>query len=456
MKRCMTLALALLMGAPFAVAQEPGLEAKRPVAFDYGGDLRLRYDFTNNLPDDDHGEKGHTDYARVRTRLWGKVTARRLELFARLANEFRYYNSRESDQGKQRFPDVTFVDSLYLKYSDLFGMMDVKVGRQEMAFGAKRIVSDGTGGDGSRSNYFDAIRLTFKFDKTRTLDAFAVYQAADDWMPTLGHTHDAKSKRGKGYDYETSGYDQNEYGLGLYYQDRSVKTFGWDLYYVFKVEEANHENDYGSFLAAIGDDTFTTHTFGIRILPKFTETLSGEGELAAQFGDDGHAAAMAYAGLTYARKDWAWAPKLTAAVQYMSGDEEGWTGDNAWHPVFNRETGVGEAVAPMFPKYAYNNFLYPHLKVGLTPAENHALTLQAGPMFAPTSENDGMGGSYGNFRGLYAQAKYTWAFGKAFDQAWLKGLACALQLEYLGKGDYFADDEDGDALFARMELTYKF
>ena len=41
MKRCMTLALALLMGAPFAVAQEPGLEAKRPVAFDYGGDLRL-------------------------------------------------------------------------------------------------------------------------------------------------------------------------------------------------------------------------------------------------------------------------------------------------------------------------------------------------------------------------------------------------------------------------------
>lgn len=456
MKRCMTLALALLMGAPFAVAQEPGLEAKKPVAFDYGGDLRLRYDFTNNLPDDDHGEKGHTDYARVRTRLWGKVTARRLELFARLANEFRYYNSRESDQGKQRFPDVTFVDSLYLKYSDLFGMMDVKVGRQEMAFGAKRIVSDGTGGDGSRSNYFDAIRLTFKFDKTRTLDAFAVYQAADDWMPTLGHTHDAKSKRGKGYDYETSGYDQNEYGLGLYYQDRSVKTFDWDLYYVFKVEEANHGNDYGSFLAAIGDDTFTTHTFGIRILPKFTETLSGEGELAAQFGDDGHAAAMAYAGLTYARKDWAWAPKLTAAVQYMSGDEEGWTGDNAWLPVFNRETGVGEAVAPMFPKYAYNNFLYPHLKVGLTPAENHALTLQAGPMFAPTSENDGMGGSYGNFRGLYAQAKYTWAFGKAFDQAWLKGLACALQLEYLGKGDYFADDEDGDALFARMELTYKF
>ncbi len=456
MKRCTTLAMALLMGLPALAASEAGLEQKKAFDVDFGGDLRLRYDFTNNLPDDDHGEKGHTDYARVRTRLWGKATVRQLEFFVRVANEFRYYNSRESDKGKQRFPDVTFIDNLYLKYSDLFGMMDVKLGRQEMAFGAKRIISDGTGGDGSRSNYFDALRLTFKFDNARTLDAFAVYQAADDWLPTLGHTHDAKSKHGKGYDYETSGYDQNEYGLGLYYQDRSNKAFGWDLYYVFKVEDANHGYDYGDFLGAIGDDTFNTHTFGVRILPRFSEELSGEAELAAQFGDDGHSAAMAYGGLTYAPKGWALKPKFTAAVQYMTGDEEGWTGDNAWHPVFNRETGVGEAVAPMFPKYAYNNFLYPHLKVGLTPAENHSLTLQAGPMFAPVSEDDGMGGSYGNFRGFYAQAKYAWAFGKAFDQAWLKGLACAVQLEYLGKGDYFADDEDGDALFARMELTYKF
>ncbi len=458
MKRCMTLACALLAGLPLVAAEAAALEEKAAADFDVGGDLRLRYDFTNNLPDEKHGEKGHTDYARIRTRLWGKMTVQRLELFLRLANEFRYYNSRESDKGKQRFPDVTYVDNLYLKYSDLFGMLDVKVGRQDMAFGNKRIISDGTGGDGSRSTYFDAIRLTFKFDKKRTLDAFAIYQAADDWLPTLGHTHDAKSKRTKGYDYETSGYDQNEYGLGLYYQDRSNANLGWDAYYVFKVEEANHSYDYGSFLgsANIDDDTFNTHTFGVRLLPKFTDTLSGEAELALQLGDDSHTAAMAYGGLTYAPKDLPLKPKFTAAVQYMSGDKDGWTGDNAWHPVFNRETGVGEAIAPMFPKYAYNNFLYPHIKVDLTPAEHHKLTLQTGPMFAPTSERDGQGGDYGNFRGYYAQAKYTFAFGKLLDANWMKGLACAVQLEYLSKGNYFDSGDDGDALFGRMELTYKF
>ena len=463
MKRCMCLAFALMMGLPLTAAEAGALEEKSAVDFDLGGDLRLRYDFTNNLPDEKHGEKGHTDYARVRTRLWGKVTADRLEFFVRVADEFRYYNSRESDKGKQRFPDVVFVDNLYLKYSDLFDFVDVKVGRQEMAFGAKRIISDGTGGDGSRSNYFDAVRLTFKFDQKRTLDAFAVYQKADDWLPTVGHTHDAKSKGTKGYDYETSGYDQDEYGAGLYYQDRSNDALGWDAYYVFKVEESIHSYDRGSFIDAVNGlegsdrDNFKTHTLGIRLLPRFSKTLTGELELAGQFGDEGHSALMAYGGLTYARKDWAMSPTFTAAVQYMSGDEDGWAGDNAWHPVFNRETGVGEAVAPMFNKYAYNNFLYPHLKVELKPFANHKLAFQTGPMFAPVSEKGAPdGGDYGTFRGYYAQVKYTLDIGKMTEARWLDGVAMAFTGEYLSKGDYFKDGDQGDALFGRMELTYKF
>ena len=462
MKRCMMMAFALMLGLPVMAAEGVALEDQSSAKFDFGGDLRLRYDFTNNLPDDGHGEKGHTDYARVRTRLWGKMTVQKLELFARVANEFRYYNSRESDKGKQRFPDVTFIDNLYLKYSDLFDFIDVKVGRQEMAFGSKRIISDGTGGDGSRSNYFDAVRLTFDFGNKRTLDAFAIYMDHEDWLPTLGHTHDAKSKHNKSYGYETSGYDQDEYGAGLYYQDRSNDEFGWDAYYVFKVEEAAHEYDHGSFISdwnslqGNNDDSFMTHTFGVRLMPKFTKNLSGEAELAVQFGDDSHLAMMAYGGLTYSRKDWAWQPKFTAAVQYMSGDEDGWAGDNAWHPVFNRETGVGETVAPMFPKYAYNNFLYPHIKLDLVPAENQKLSFQTGPMFAPTTEKASATEDYGTFRGYYAQVKYSIAIGKMIDSPWLKGLGMAFQGEYMSKGDYFNDGEDDDALFGRMELTYKF
>lgn len=449
MKHTLPLACLLLFSGTLAAAE---LESSAPKTWDwrFGGDLRLRYDFTNNLPTEKHTEKGHTDYARVRARLWSKLQTGNLELYLRVADEFRYYNSRESDKGKQRFPDVLFIDNLYLKYTDLFGLMDVKLGRQDMAFGAKRIISDGQGGDGSRSTSFDAARLTFKFSSKRTLDAFAIYQAREDWLPTLGKTHDAKSKHTKGYNYDTTGYNQNEYGAGLYYTDKSNTSFPWEAYYVWKVEQGHH-----SKALAKGETSFNTHTFGIRLLPKFTDTLSGEAELAVQTGDDSLAAAMAYGGLTYAPA-LTWKPKFTFGVQYMSGDEEGWRGDNAWLPVFNRETGVGEAVAPMFNKYAYTNFLYPHLKIGLTPAQGHAITFQTGPMFAPVREDDGHGGSYGTFRGYYASVKYAIDLNSLFAQDWLKGAGLAFTGEYLSKGDYFADGSDNDALFGRVELTYKF
>ncbi|MBQ9694035.1 MAG: alginate export family protein [Kiritimatiellae bacterium] len=451
MKRCMTLALAYLTGNLLFAGNVSNLnQDKSALDLSFGGDIRLRYDATNNMPNEKHGEKAHSDYMRLRTRLWGKAEMKQMELFLRVADEFRYYRSAEGDKGKQRFPDVLFIDNLYLKYSDLFDFVDVKIGRQEMSFGAKRIISDGTGGDGSRSNYFDAARLTFKFDNNRTLDAFGVYTARHDWLPTLGETHDAKSKGTKGYDYENTGYNQTEYGAGLYYTDKSNKEMPWEAYYVWKTEEGEH-----SKVIPKGQTDFQTHTFGLRLLPKFTETLSGETEVAVQFGDESSFATMVYGGLTYAPQI-ALKPKFTLGVQYMSGDKEGARGEDAWKPVFNRETGVGELVAPMFNKYAYNNFLYPHLKVDLTLSENQKLALQTGPMFAPVEESDGNGGHYGSFRGFYAQTKYSIALGKALDLPALKGFGMAFTGEVLTKGDYFAESQDGTAFFGRAEVTYKF
>ncbi|MEG2724669.1 MAG: alginate export family protein [Kiritimatiellia bacterium] len=436
------------------VADEP-LQSVTPIAFDFGGELRLRYDGTHALPTSSHGESENSDYLRLRTRLWGQMTAGQLTGFLRLADEFRYYRSPNSEKGKQRFPDTVFIDALYLTYADAFnGLMTITVGRQEMAFGAKRIISDGTGGDGSRSAYFDGARLTLNFDRQRTLDLFGVYMARHDWLPTLGKKHDATEAHTKAYDYETSGYNQTEYGAGLYYQDRSNKAFGWDAYYVYKVEDGEHSKVINKVTK--GTRTlFQTSTAGFRLLPQFTETISGEGEFALQAGTDSLLAVMAYAGVSYAPKV-TMKPKLTLATQFLSGDEKGYRGDHAWHAVFNRETGIGEVPAPMYDKYAYNNLLYPHVKVELTPFANHTVVAQVGPMFAPVREERTATEDYGNFRGLYAQVKYSFAVGKCFDAALMKGFSLAFTGEYLGKGDYFKDDAGRDALFGRAELNYKF
>lgn len=440
--------LAALLMTPFVLATDASTSSG-PV-WDFGGDFRFRGESCVNGPTATHKENAHTDYLRLRTHVWGKVTHDRFEGFLQLGNEFRYYRP-EKDKGKQRFPDVTFIDQFYFKGSDLFdGLLDIKIGRQNMSFGNKRIISDGTGGDGSRTTYFDALRLTFDFGNKRTLDAFAIYTARHDWLPTLGRTHDAKSKRTKSYDYDTTGYNHTEYGAGLYYTDKSYDALPWEAYYVWKTE--NGEN---STVIQKGD-TFTTHTFGTRLIPQFTKTLSGELEAAIQFGDDAHLAFLAHTGLTYA-PDWQCKPKFTAAVTYMSGDSNGGRGKHAWHSVFNRQVHYGDLVSAMFNKNAFNNFLYPHAAVQLLPTDLTKLDLQAGPIFAPVHEEAPNGDSYGTFRGFYAQVKYGIQLGKLLSESdCLSTLNLNLVGEVLTKGSDWFLDEDDTAFFGRVEFTYTF
>lgn len=409
-----------------------------------GVEIRARYDATHELPNDKRGESADSDYERIRTRVWGKVKEGDLTFFLRLANEFRDYHHPASNSSKQRFPDVLFIDNLYVQYDGLMdGDLSLKLGRQDMSFGAKRIISDGTGGDGSRSTYFDALRLTWKPAKGQSLDAFALYTHHEDLLPTAGKEH-ANGKRPS--DYDTTGYNQNEYGFGLYWQDRTSESLGWDAYYVFKGEHRRESSKY----YAEGENV-ETHTAGFRVLPKFSDRLSGELEAAMQVGDNSLAAQMAYGGLTFAPQadD---KVKLTAACLYLSGDEDGARGNSAWHQVFNRDTGVGETIAPMFTKYAYNNLVYPHVAADLKFGKPGKLHMEAGPMLTAVKED----AADGRTRGYFLQAKYSVDLGKAFDSKILKGASAAFTGELLQRENYFKEDARGLAAFGRIEIAYKF
>lgn len=418
--------------------------------WDFGGDLRLRLVGFVNLPSVAHDESPHTDYFRMRTRVWGKYTQDRFEAYLRLGNEFRHFFPDEY-KGAQRFPDVTFIDQLYVTGSDLFdGLLDVRLGRQNMEFGNRRIIGDGTGSDSSRTSYFDALRLTFDFDNGRTLDAFAMYTARHDWLPTLGRTHDPRHTGNKSYDCDVTGYNHTEYGAGLYYTDKSYAPLPWEAYYVWKTE--NGRNSY-----VIQDGSvFTTHTFGMRLLPQFSKTLSGEFESAIQFGDDKQLALLAHAGLTYA-PDWKFSPRFTAAVTYLSGDRSGPRGRHAWHAVFNRQTHFGDLVSCMYLGEALTNLIYPHVMVQFFPSELTQIDLQAGPLFAPVAEERFDGGDYGHYRGVFAQAIFNFRLGEYFFES---GSLSSLNLNIIGEvmsksSDWFPG-EDSVGYNSQIELTYTF
>lgn len=440
-----------LLAWPAMAAEPAALNVPNPSAPQWraGGDLRLRWVADNNMPTFDHGESGGEDYFRIRTRLWGQVTTERIEAFLRVTNEFRYYRTPHDRKGRQRFPDVTLIDNLYVTFKDVGDLVDIKIGRQDLRFGNGRMISEGTVIDGSRTCYFDAARLTFKFDDKRTLDAFALYIAREDWMPTLGRRHDPRSADTKSYHEDITAYNQNEYGAGLYYQDRSSAAFGWDLYYIFKGEEGSHST-------VLENGPFHSHTFGTRLLPRFTETLSGETELAVQIGDDNLLAAQAYTGLTYA-PGWHLKPAFTVAALYLSGDRDATRGKHAWHSLFNRDTALGDIVGAMYNAYDHTNLFYPHFAINLTPATGHTLSFTTGPLFAPVSESNPAGGTYSKYRGYYVQAWYVIDVGQYIARGTpFEDMKFRIFSEAMTKGDYYRDGEDNLSYYLELQLLCAF
>ncbi len=422
------LAVALLVSGVAWAADEDG--------FKWGVDVRARYDFTDNMPSKTK-QKDYSDYARLRTRLWSSYQFGEWLVYGRLANEFRFYRAPSSNRDKQSFPDVLFVDSLYVEKKNLLPNVDLKLGRQDMKFGKGRIFSDGVGGDGSRSSYFDAARLTWHYGEKSSVDAIALYVGSEDWLPTAGKKQAANGSKA---DYDPTGFGgSSEVGAGLYWQHREADDLAMDGYVVYKNETSGSK--------IIGRETYTA---GLRVMPQLTETVSAEVEAAVQQGklDDGRTTAgqLLYGGLTWAPKQ-NLKPKFTVATLYLSGDKEdnqGKNGSMGWNPVFNRSTGIGELIAPMYSAYRYSNLIYPHLALKFEPVEKHSLALESGPMFTAVEED----AAEGRYKGLFAKAKYTFPIAKH-----LKG---AISLEYLHKGDYFKADARDDAWFTRFELTMKF
>ena len=439
--------------------------------FDFGGDIRARYEFKDNWP-----EKGKAsvsgaseDYLRFRTRVWGDARlADELSIRLRLANEFRQYRNSPDDH-KQEFPDELYVDNLYGAWKG--EGLTVKAGRQDVKLGAGRVVADGTPGDGSRSTFFDAVSATFDIGGRSALHLIGTWNHYRNDLAvgdTEGNLYDmTKIKSGDPYS------KMDEGGAIAYATIEECEDLPFDLYWIYKIEE-----DFASKKERYPGREF--HTVGFRLMPAINDWLSAEVEAAWQFGEvdaqgarltgetdekTGEAvgqpaiksrdigAAMLYAGLTGQARDLPWAPSLTLATLYLSGDEdsyyktkEGGT-DNGWNPVFGRETIVGNIPEGMYDTSRWSNLVYPHAEIAVKPAKGHGVSAQLGPLYAAEKDN----GATGRHRGFFTKLKY------AFPLPSVGGVALggALAGEVLDHGDYYETDEDAATWF-RFEVTAKF
>ncbi len=394
-------------------------------------------------------QKGtYYSYYRLRTRPWARVDIDDCYgAYGRLANEFRVY---ENNKQTQRFPHELFIDNLYVDVLDLWqDRLSVRAGRQDMKYGAGRVIRDGTPGDISRSYYFDAVKTEFRVSEKSTLDLAGIWQRPEDsW--TLGNEEMDLTK----YQAREGGNELTERAAVAYYSNRERIAFPYEIYYVYKDES----RWLSSRNVRLPERRY--HTAGMRLTPRFGEHWSAEAELAGQYGSiDGSGAVgerdilagMGYGGATYTVTEWKWKPYLTVATLVLSGDDERFDDpsargtDTGWNPVFGRAVWTSDIMSAAYECYRLSNLIYPHIETGLNFTEGHSASLQGGPQYA--CEEDNSNGD--TLRGYLGVVRYL--FPLLRESKGRRGaVRGAVKLEVLEAGDYYGEPDL--AYYLRFEI----
>ncbi|MDX9746643.1 MAG: alginate export family protein, partial [Syntrophales bacterium] len=154
-KKCLSV-LCLFLFALLVYADIAPAEIKA----DYGGSLRLRQEYWENVIDLETLKAPDRDFFRLRTSLWGKVDFNpNIGIYTRVTNEARYYLGNfkpfeiapgrpgyETSDSDRFDEDELIIDNLYLDVKNIFGLpLDLRIGRQDFLgqYGEGFVILDG-------------------------------------------------------------------------------------------------------------------------------------------------------------------------------------------------------------------------------------------------------------------------------------------------------------------------
>ena len=420
-------------------AEQPAEKSK----FDWGGDIRLRTVHFDHIPYnlgiDARG--GVNNFQRYRTRLWGEYQATdTLKLHSRIVNEFRTYQDPDSTKNWDPMDEVV-IDNLYFDWQATENW-NLRVGRQDLIYGTGKLILDGTPKDGSRTIYFDAVKASYTGIENTTVDFLGLYTEAEDQLAILREDRDLVGKK-------SSAYDGAEAGGGIYIKNNSMEKLPLEAYYLFKTQE----EAWTSPATGVLHDNEDRHTVGMRFMPKLSEKVDGNLELAYQFGN--HISAyMIDSQLNY-HFDGDMKPCVSLGWYHLSGDDPSSDTDEGWNPLWARWPQYSELYVYSFDTEGagrWSNLSMPHVDFTINPCSKLKSSLVLGYMFAP--EADGIGG--GHRRGVLATLwnRFTLKENLLSEGDKLSG---HLLLEMVDPDDYYSDaQQDNTALFCRLELNYSF
>jgi hypothetical protein len=422
-------------------------ELKNPTPwFKWGFDQRVRWEWFKNCTTLNSDSRGSEEsYQRYRSRLWGTISPTdKLEFNFRLSWEWRTYCTPEY----KRYLDVddydAIFDTLNFKIKDLAGTgADLTVGRQDIVLGSHWLVRDGTPLDGSRTEFFDAVRLTAPLKSIdSTFDLIYIDQQA---------RADKRIKPFNYSEYDANRYlmEQNERGAIAYFSNKSIERTTLDGYFIYKNDTPVLANGYDA----------DTYTFGGRMERFFDaeERWKLDTEVAKQLGHRNGQDINALGGrakLTYFFKD-KLDNNLRMGYDYLSGDKGSTNGateqfDLLWgrYPQYSEcvlrncipETGRVGQVANMHRVF---------WGWGFKPTPKLDFCVDYSLIFADTN-------SYRD----RAQITDSGCFKGQLVTAWLKyaitkNISGHVMGEVFCPGDYYSDLYNDVEVFLRAEVVFK-
>ena len=392
---------------------------------------RFRFEtWDNTVSLDDTAADGFA-YTRNRTTLglsWR--AAKNLEVLGKVTNEFRVYLAPKDRAFNGH---ELFVDNLYLKWTNPGPIpFTVTAGRQDLNFGEGFIIADGTPGDGSRSYYFNALRVDANLGKNHRLTAFAHAQKATDrFLPVINPRSQVLA-------------EQPEQALALYYSGAFGRTTV-DVYAVHKTTDATEAWPVPT----------RTETFGARTMAALAKPLHFTLEGALQTGTFGDAGRAAFGAIAHIDCDLAGIlPLLRTAVFggiLLSGDDPATARMEGWDPIFSRwpkwnESYIYSYTRESRPSYWTNlTSFYASLDLGFSARSDGQLMVQR--MGASEILPGGFPGGAGHGRGTLLRGRLNYRISKS--------LSGRVIWEHFTPGDfYFAGASSYNWL--QFELIFRY
>jgi len=421
------------------------------VKTDFGASFRLRQEVWDNLVSLDTIQSAvakDRNFFRLRVSAWGKASFNKdISIYTRLTTEPKYQigSYKVNVKGDKLDEDELIVDNLYTDFKNIFGApVDLRIGRQDFlgpdGFGDGFLLLDGTPGDGSRSFYFNAARLTWRIAQGHSVDLVYISDTwTDTYLPVL-HPGNKKQLTAS-----------NEQGFVVYSKNKLGEAINIEPYYIYK-----RENAYGA------TPRLKLNTIGARAV--FNQNnWTVKGEFAHQFGDyDGGRDRTGNGGYIFLARKYPQVtlkPEFELGFVYLSGDDPATAKHEGWNPLFSRAPAWNELIiytliyetsrdAGPIPGYWTNMLIY---KAGGKVSFTQATGLSAAYSYLAADEatrglNPVMFSNSGKGRGHMIQGMLTHKFNKQFDGF--------LQLEYFMPKSFYNDNAK-NALFFRWQLQYR-